>query len=106
MTLKLTDSHKKRLEEIRKEVSILGSKESAFLKVELLFYEALAIAREYGNDARENPLLEDLKKVQESVYEKTNELYKKSSQREISIRRFIVQFKKVLSTKKLLELPN
>jgi len=106
MTLKLTDSHKKRLEEIRKEVSLLGSKESAFLKVELLFYEALAIAREYGNDARENPLLEDLKKVQESVYEKTNELYKKSSQREISIRRFIVQFKKVLSPKKLLELPN
>jgi hypothetical protein len=104
MTLILTDTHKKRLEEIRKEVSLIGSKESSFLKVELLFYEALSIAREYGSDARENPLLEDLKRVQESVYEKTNELYKKSSQRELSIRRFIVQFKKVLSFKKILEL--
>jgi len=104
MTLKITDSHKKRLEEIRKELGLLGSKESAFLKVELLFYEALAIAREYGNDARENSLLDDLKRVQESVYEKTNELYKKSSQREVSIRRFIVQFKKALSFKKILDL--
>jgi hypothetical protein len=96
MTLILTDQHKRRLEEIRKEVTLIGSKESAFLKVELLFYEALSIAREYGNDARENPLLDDLKSVQESAYGKTNELYKKSSQREVSIRRFIVRFKKVL----------
>ncbi|HJW17852.1 MAG TPA: hypothetical protein VJ499_12060 [Flavisolibacter sp.] len=104
MTITLTEPHKKRLEEIRKEVTLLGSKESSFLKVELLFYEALSIAREYGNDARENPLLEDLKKVQESAYEKTNELYKKSSQREVSIRRFIVRFKKVLAFKNILEL--
>jgi hypothetical protein len=100
----LTDQHKRRLEEIRKEVTLIGSKESAFLKVELLFYEALSIAREYGNDARENPLLDDLKRVQESAYGKTNELYKKSSQREVSIRRFIVRFKKVLAFKNILEL--
>ncbi|SHE38241.1 hypothetical protein [Flavisolibacter ginsengisoli] len=104
MTLILTDQHKRRLEEIRKEVTLIGSKESAFLKVELLFYEALSIAREYGNDARENPLLDDLKRVQESAYGKTNELYKKSSQREVSIRRFIVRFKKVLAFKNILEL--
>lgn len=99
MTITLSHPDQKRFEEIRKTVSMIGAKESSFLRVELLFYEALTIAREYGNDSDGNIFLAQLKKVQANEYEKTKEHTQKSTQREQHIRRFITQFKKALSGK-------
>jgi hypothetical protein len=99
MSITLSSLHHGRLAEIKKSLSLLGSKESSFLQVELLFYEALEIAREYGNDLNENSLLVHLKELQENEYQRTKEKTKKSTQREQFIRRFILQFKKVLPSK-------
>jgi hypothetical protein len=93
----ITSLHKKRFQEIRKDLGLIGCKESSFLKVELLFYEALSISRTYGNDRLQNSLLAALKKVEEEAYVKANEKFHKSRQRETCIRRFIVQFKNVLT---------
>jgi hypothetical protein len=89
--------HQQRFEEIRKGLQSLGSKESQFLKIELLFYEALAISRVYGNDLQTNHLLASLKDVQHNQYEKTKSITKKPGQRELLIRRFVVSLRKVLS---------
>jgi hypothetical protein len=95
ITLSLPDQ--KRFEEIKKMVSLIGAKESSFLKIELLFYEAISISRTYSNDSVGNIYLTKLKKVQAIEYEKTKEHTKKSTQREKNIRSFIIQFKKALS---------
>lgn len=94
----LSPSHQQRLEEIRKDLQALGSKESEFLKIELLFFEALTIAREYGDDPSENHLLAALKIVQQDEYEKTRAATRKAGQRELSIRKFVISLRKVLST--------
>lgn len=90
--------HKRQLEEIKRDLSANGAKEGSFVKVELLFYKAIAVAREYGDDERENYLLAALKQVQFNQYQQTNALFKKSTQREQSIRRFITSVKSVLAT--------
>ncbi|HWJ26509.1 MAG TPA: hypothetical protein VNS32_08195 [Flavisolibacter sp.] len=97
MTITLSNPDQRRFEEIKKTLSLLGAKESTFLQVELLFYEALSISREYGHDLSSNHFLAKLKQVQNNEYEKTKERTKKSTQREQNIRRFITQFKKALS---------
>jgi hypothetical protein len=89
--------HRKRFEAIKKELSLLGSTESNFLQVELLFFEALSISREYGDDPQANPLLAALRQLQETAYEKTKLPTHKRSQRESLIRRFVLGLKKVLS---------
>jgi hypothetical protein len=99
MTTTLSSPDQKRFEEIKKAVSLIGSKESSFLKIELLFYEALAISRGYGNDPEGNTFLAKLKEIQANEYEKTKECTRKSTQRELHIRRFITQFRKALSAK-------
>lgn len=86
-----------RFDEIRKSLDILGNKESAFLRVELLFYEALSMARAYGTDLQLNSLLAALKNVQQNTYEGTKEVCRTSQQKEKLIRKFIVQFKKAIS---------
>lgn len=86
-----------RLDEIRKNLNLLGNKESSFLRVELLFYDALSIARSYGNDLQLNALLAALKNVQHNAYEKTKEVCKSSQRKERLIHQFIVQFKKAIS---------
>jgi hypothetical protein len=97
MTKEITYEHKQHLEEIKKRLSIIGSKEANFLKIELLFYEAIEIARAYGNDIQDNKLLSALKQIQAYQYQDTKSFFKKSSQREQVIRRFISSFKNVLS---------
>jgi hypothetical protein len=106
MITTITTDHKKRFEEIRKNLGLIGCKESSFLKVELLFYEALTISRSYGNDPEQNSLLAALKKVESDEYEKTKEKFRKSSQRETFIRRFVVQFKNVLAGKSVFSFHN
>lgn len=95
----ITVDHKKRFDEIKKRLTELGHKESSFVQVELLFYEVLSIAKGYGDDQEDNVLLYDMRKLQGDAYQNTKQLFKKSTQREQKIRKFIVEFKKVLSVK-------
>jgi ABC-type transport system involved in cytochrome c biogenesis ATPase subunit len=93
----ITSTHQQRFEEIRKGLRALGCRESQFIKVELLFFEVLAISRTYGDDITQNTLLAALKNVQHDQYEKTKIITKKAGQREVSIRRFVVSLRKILS---------
>jgi hypothetical protein len=97
MTTAILDIHRLRFEEIRKGLQTLGDKESEFVKIELLFFEVLSIAKSYGENPSENSLLAQLKNLQYDQYEKTNIATKKASERESAIRRFIVALRKILS---------
>ena len=89
--------HKKQLEAIRRNLNLLGAKESNFIKVELLFYDSLSVAREYGDDVNDNRLLAALKQLQANEYRQSKALFNKSTQREQVIRRFISSLKNVLT---------
>jgi len=97
MDTAITAEHRKRFEEIKRNLMILGNKESSFLKIELLFFEALGIARQYGEDPSENSLLASLKHLQQEEYQQSRTATKKVAQRELLIRKFVVQLKRVLS---------
>ena len=88
---------KQRFEEIRKSISEIGPKESSFIRVEQLFYEAINISRNYGNDVSSNKLLALFKALEADHYQNTKAHFRKSSQREQVIKRFINQFKIVLA---------
>ena len=96
--LEILPQHKKRFEEIKRELSAIGSKESGFIKVELLFYEVITASRNYGDDVSENNFLAALKNLQSGVYQDTKEHFKKNTRREQVIKKFINQFKMVLSS--------
>ena len=99
MTTDTPKTDKQRLEEIRKSIVETGSKESSFIRIEQLFYEAINIARNHGKGSGNNRLLEQFKQLEESeYYQKTKAHFRKSSQREQAIKRFINQFKILLST--------
>ena len=78
-------------------MTTIGAKESTFIKIELLFYEALSVAREYGDEVAENGLLAALKGLQANEYQDTKALFPKSAQRERVIRRFIRSLREVLT---------
>ena len=86
-----------RMKEMRRLLTAAGNKESAFIKVEMLFYEALEISRSYGNDPASNELLSRLKELQMKEYENTKLHYKKSSQREKAIQQFTHRLKNILA---------
>jgi hypothetical protein len=88
---------KQRFEEIRKSLTEIGSKESAFVRIEQLFYEAINISRNYGNEVDSNKLLALFKNLEANQYQDTKAHFRKSSQREQVIKRFINQFKIVLA---------
>jgi hypothetical protein len=96
--VKITPLHKTKLEEISRQLATIGSKESAFTAVEILFYDALSIAGSISQDTSQNPLLAGLRQMQEKEYQETKEHFKKSSQREKVIRRFMARFKSILTT--------
>ena len=73
----LSKQHRMRFNEIRQKLTSLGSKESVFVTIELLFYEALAIARTYGEDPGNN-LLADLNQVYAEEYQATKEVFRKT----------------------------
>ena len=85
------------LDDIRKQLALIGCKESSFITVELLFYDALTISRTSGDDPSSNQLLSDLKQLEGKQYKDTKELFRKSTQKEHAIKRFIVQFKLILT---------
>ena len=86
-----------RMKEMRKLLTAAGNKESSFIKVEMLFYEALEISRSYGNDPGSNELLAKLKELEMKEYENTKAHYKKSSQREKAIQQFTHRLKNILA---------
>ena len=98
MTLALSLDHKKRFDEIKKRLSALGTGENNFVQVELLFFEAIDIAKEYGEDVQTNPLLAALRQLQQDEHEKTKAPTHKVNQRVVLIRRFVMGLKKDLST--------
>ncbi len=93
MEIQIQPEHKQKLGEIYKRLNSLGSKESAFSSVESLFYEAINISRQYGNDVSENSFLAGLKEVENTEYKLTQAHYKKSNQREIAIKKFMTRFR-------------
>lgn len=95
----LTVQHRQRFDEIKKNLSVLGCSEGNFVKVELLFFEALTISKDYGDDVQTNVLRANLKQLQQEQYERTKAPTRKQAQREILIRQFIVGLKKALSLK-------
>lgn len=97
----ITAIHKKRFEEMRKKLTILGSKESSFTAVELLFYEALTISRTYGNDVSDNTLLADLKQLENEEYKDTKAFFRKNTQREQVIRKFMHRLKEILNMREI-----
>lgn len=96
--LQLSQQHKERLKAICKDLSSMHTDERTFIKMELLFFEALTITREYGNDVQENHFLAELKQLQENEYARTQEKYSKSKQREHAIKNFKTCFKRKLSS--------
>jgi len=97
MIATVTNPHKQRFEQIKRNLTLLGCKESSFLQVELLFFEALTLARSYGEDVQNNALLRALKELQQTQYGKTKVATNKPAQREQQIRKFIVRLKQILS---------
>lgn len=97
MITSVSATHRERLHAISKTLRVLGNKESEFLKIELLFFEALDISRTYTDDLTQNTLLAALKNVQNEEYQKTKIATRKASERESAIRRFIVSFRKAIS---------
>ena len=97
MITAISNVHRQRFEEIRKNLQLLGNRESQFVKIELLFFEVLTIAKTYGEDLEQNSLLAGLKDLQNDQYEKTKIATRKASERESAIRRFTVGLRKLLS---------
>jgi hypothetical protein len=93
----LLAEHKSQFEEIKRSLTTIGAREGNFIKIELLFYEAMTITRQYGDDVTENGLLAAFKKLQANEYQQTKALFTKSSQRERVIRRFISSLKLLLT---------
>lgn len=97
----LTQAHKNRLREISEKLKHQGHQESNFTGAEILFYEAIAIARDYGNDPAGNSLLAELKSLEQNQYRNTQVIFRKGSQREQKIKRFIRELVSVLSRSSL-----
>ncbi|HVF82396.1 MAG TPA: hypothetical protein VM884_10695 [Flavisolibacter sp.] len=97
MTTNLFQEHKQRFTEIKASLTELGYREAAFIRVELLFFEALTISRSYGNDEQENGLLAALKHLQADEYAAASGNFAKAIQRERAIRRFVNGFKIILT---------
>lgn len=97
MMVTLTQVHSKRLREITEKLKSNGQHESAFTSVEILFYEAIAIARNYGDESTGNTLLQELKYLESNQYQSTQGIFPKSSRREQKIKSFITQLVRLLS---------
>lgn len=86
--------HKEQFSDMRKRLVTIGSRESTFTSVEILFYDALAIARSYGPG--DNPLLQSLECLKSAEYTLAMGRFARGAQRERAIKRFITKFKCLL----------
>lgn len=92
----ISSDHRELFDSIRKQLTAIGHRESTFIRVELLFFEALGASRQYGVGTH-NPLHATLKQVESEEYQLTTGAFHKAAQREKVIRHFIVKFKNTLS---------
>lgn len=99
--INVSQSDKTKFENLRKQLIQIGNKESDFLKVEMIFFDALNYSREYGTDPGTNPLLFALKQLQDEEYHNTKAFFKKGSQREKVIQRFTHRLKNILGSVKI-----
>lgn len=83
--------------EISEKLKSQGHHECGFTGSEILFYEAIAIARDYGNDVSGNSLLAELKHLENNQYRNTQTIFNKSSQREHRIKSFVRQLVGILA---------
>lgn len=97
MNQPVSTEHKNKFAEMKKSLIAIGAKEGNFLQVEILFYDAMSIAREYGNEEAENGLLAAFKELQRGKYQQTKAYFKTSVQRETAIRRFNNSLRGVLT---------
>jgi hypothetical protein len=93
----LTVAHKKRLAEIKASLTLLGSTEGSFTRTEILFFEVLNIAHQYGDEASGNYLLASLKDLEAKEYKATAGLFAKAAQREKVIRQFMYALKAIIT---------
>jgi hypothetical protein len=98
LSQQISIQHKERFREIFLKLKVISCNEYSFREIENLFYEALSISRNYGNDATENPYLAELKIMEGKQYRLTQEKYKKSSQRERVIKQFKNSFREKLQS--------
>lgn len=94
--VEISTEHKRYFEEVKKNLTQLGSKEGNFLKVELLFYETLQVIRQYGDNPAENNLLAALKQLQRESFAEAKTRCNKVATQERLIKRFNGQFRAFL----------
>lgn len=99
--IQVTQSDKTKFDNLRKQLIQIGNKESDFIKVEMIFFDALNYSREYGTDPDSNKLLFALKQLQEEEYHNTKAFFKKSSQREKLIQKFTHRLKLIIGSVKI-----
>jgi hypothetical protein len=93
----ITTFDKQTLKDIYQQLVPMPTKESGFTGMENLFYTTLQLARNYGNDLQQNPILKDFMEVKEKVYSETQKQFSKGKQKENSISHFKTAFKKKLA---------
>jgi hypothetical protein len=89
MTVQMEAADREKIKAIYKRLTTIGNKESSFAAVESMFYDAINISRAYGNDINTNEFLASLKKIEATEYKHTQTIFRKASQRESAIRRFM-----------------
>lgn len=79
-------------------LNLTSSNEQAFIKLECLFYDVLALARTAAGESGNNAFLNSLEKIKENEFHLTQLSYQKAKQREIFIKKFKTAFKKELAS--------
>jgi hypothetical protein len=94
---RFSEDHKKKIADVIGKLRAIPGDESSFIRLEILFYDVLTLARTYGEDVNENGLLAGLKRIQGNEYKHAQEKFNKSRQRVLVIKKFRIAFKKEVS---------
>lgn len=98
LNITLSEEHKRSIDEAIRKIRFMSSEESSFIQLELLYYNVLSIARAYGNNINENPMLAGLKHIEGKEYKNAQERFKTCSQKVIAIQKFRMAIKRELSS--------
>jgi hypothetical protein len=94
--MRLSEDHKKSVDDVLIKIRAVSYDESSFTRLELYYYDILAITRAYGNNINENKMLAGLKLIEDKEYKHAQERFKKSSQKIAAIQKFRSAFKREL----------
>jgi hypothetical protein len=98
LNIPLSEVHKRSIDDAIRRIRSISVNEGSFIQLELLYYNLLSIAREYGNDMDENNMLAGLKHIEYNEYKHAQEWFKSSSQKVVAIQKFRLAIKKELSS--------